>query len=180
MEFTEHMATGAVAHSMNGHADTQVVADKTGLLDGLIARRTALAEEVNRAEAQLRRHYEMLRSLDHLIHFEDPEVKLPPVRGGGLVATAKSKIASTLVRGDVSQLALDALYEAAGQVLTSRQVTDYIVHRRELVFASKHDQHNFASSVTMALTRHARRGLIEQVSTGSPRERHWRSLTLAA
>ncbi|MDM0042928.1 hypothetical protein QTH91_00400 [Variovorax dokdonensis] len=174
MELTAHLAARGAPPGASGAAAT-AAADKPGLLDGLIARRTELADEVNRAEAQLRRHYEMLRNLDQLIRFEDPEIKLPPVRGG-LAVAAKSKIASTLVRGDVSQLALDALYEAAGQVLTSRQVTDYIMNRRDLTFASKHDQHNFASSVTMALTRHARRGLIEQVETGSPRERHWRCL----
>jgi hypothetical protein len=178
MRYPEHVAARAAPSTRHAPPDHSPAADKPALLEGLMARRNELAEEVNRVEAQLRRQYEMLRNLDQLIRFEDPDVKLAPVRGSALVA-AKSKIASTLVRGDVSQLALDALYEADGQVLTSRQVTDYIMNRRDLTFSSKHDQHNFASSVTMALTRHARRGLIEQVASGSPRERHWRCLPSA-
>ena len=38
-----------------------------------MARRADLAEEVSKVEAQLRQHYETLRSLDHLIRLEDPE-----------------------------------------------------------------------------------------------------------
>jgi hypothetical protein len=63
------------------------------------------------------------------------------------------------MRGDVSRLCLDALREAAGAVLTSRQVADYIVRRRQLVFVTKREDNDFASSVTMALARHAKRGL---------------------
>lgn len=156
---------------MRGNARI-IMTDRPRLLSGLLARRTDLAEEVSKAEAQLRQHYETLRSLDHLIRLEDPEVELPPIRNAKLAD--RPKTASTLVRGDVSRLCLDALREAAGAILTSRQVADYIVRRRQLVFATKREDNDFASSVTMALARHAKRQLVEKVGNGSNREGHWR------
>ncbi len=156
---------------MRGNARITMT-DRPRLLSGLLARRTDLAEEVSRVEAQLRQHYETLRSLDHLIRLEDPEAVLPPIRNAKLAD--RPKTSSTLVRGDVSRLCLDALREAAGAVLTSRQVTDYIVRRRQLVFVTKREDNDFASSVTMALARHAKRGLVEKVGNGSNREGQWR------
>lgn len=67
--------------------------DRPRLLSGFLARRTDLAEEVSRAEAQLRQHYETLRSLDHLIRLEDPEAVLPPIRNAKLADRQSSSLA---------------------------------------------------------------------------------------
>ena len=146
--------------------------DRPRLLTGLLARRAETVADISRVEAQLRQHYETLRSLDHLIRVEDPEADLPTIRNTKI--PDRPKTASTLVRGEVSRLCLDALREVAGGTLSSRQVTDYLVRRRQLVFASKREDQDFASSVTMALGRQAKRGVIERVGNGPNREGQWR------
>lgn len=142
------------------------------LLAGLQARRTEVLSEISQLEARLRLHYETLRSLDHLIKQEDPEAELPPIRNAKI--PDRPKTASTLVRGDVSTLCLEAMRSAAGDVLSSWQVVDYVIRKRQLVFASKREDQDFASSVTMALTRHSKRGIVERVGLGPKGEVLWR------
>ncbi len=150
--------------------------DRPKLLSGLHARRKELVEDISQAEAQLRRQYQTLRSIDHLIRIEDPEADLPTVRNAKLPDRPKTE--STLARGEVSRLCLDALREAPGVVQTSRQVMDYIVRKRQLVFASKREDQDFASSVTMALNRHAKRDIVEKVGAGVNGLGQWRAQTL--
>lgn len=145
--------------------------DRPRLLSGLMARRHDLVNEISAAEALLRQHYETLRSLDHLIRLEDEDAQLPPVPTATRV---RRKIASTLVRGDVSRLCLDALREATGETMTTREVVDYIVRKRTLTFESRRQADDFSSSVAMALARHAKRGLLDKVATGPNRQGQWR------
>ena len=80
------------------------------LLAQLLSRRNRLIEEISAAEALLRQHQETLQSLDHLIRLEDQHADLPPVPFSPKVR--RQRVASTLVRGDVTRLCLDALREA--------------------------------------------------------------------
>lgn len=138
--------------------------DRPRLLTGLHARRKELLEEISQVEVLLRQHYQTLRSLDHLIRVEDPQADLPPVRNRKLAE--RQKMETTLARGEVSRLCLGALRQAPGEVRSSRQVLDYIVREKQLTFASKDEENDFASSVTMALNRHAKRNIIERLAAG--------------
>jgi len=148
--------------------------ERPALLGGLLERRTELADEIRRTQAALRKMHEALRSLDHLILLEDPSAELPQIAAAQL--PDRPKMLSTLARGDVSQLSLETVRKAGGAVLTSREVTAQVVRLRQLTFPTRREESDFASSVTMALTRHARRGLIEKVAAGQHREGHWRAL----
>jgi hypothetical protein len=64
--------------------------DRPSLLSGLLASRNELAEEVSMVEAQLRQHYETLRTLDHLIRLEDPDADLPAIRNSKLADMPKT------------------------------------------------------------------------------------------
>ena len=137
-----------------------------------MARRHELVDEISAAEALLRQHYETLRSLDHLIRLEDEDAQLPPVPTATRVR--RPKIASTLVRGDVSRLCFEALREVSGDTMTTREIVDYIVRKRSLTFESRRQSDDFSSSVAMALARHAKRGLLDKVATGPNRQGQWR------
>jgi hypothetical protein len=152
--------------------------DRPRLLTGLLARRKELIEEISQGEARLRGHYQTLRSLDHLIRVEDPEAELSPVRNRKL--PERPKLESTLARGEVSRLCLDALRQSPGAVRSSRQVMDYIVRERQLLFASKDEENDFASSVTMALSRHAKRRVIEKLPAGTGGLGQWRTPALSS
>jgi hypothetical protein len=147
------------------------MSERPRLLSGLHARRKELLGEISQAEALLRRHYQTLRSLDHLIRLEDPEADLPPVRNRKLAE--RPKMETTLARGEVSRMCLDALRQAPGVVRSSRDVMDYIVREKQLAFLSKEDENDFASSVTMALNRHAKRNIIERLPGGQGVLSHW-------
>lgn len=147
--------------------------DRPRLLSGLHARRKELLEEISQAEALLRQHYSTLRSLDHLIRVEDPAADLPPVRNRKV--PERQKMETTLARGEVSRLCLDALRKAPGEVRSSRHVVDYIVREKQLTFATKDDENDFASSVTMALGRHAKRNIIERLAGGAGILAQWRA-----
>jgi hypothetical protein len=138
--------------------------DRPRLLSGLYARRKELLEEISQAEALLRRHYQTLRSLDYLIRVEDLQADLPAVRNRKLPERAKME--TTLARGEVSRLCLDALRQTPGSVRSSRYVMEYIVREKQLTFLGKDDENDFASSVTMALNRHAKRNIIERLAAG--------------
>jgi hypothetical protein len=142
------------------------------LLSGLYARRKELLEEISQAEALLRRHYQTLRSLDHLIRVEDPDADLPAVRNRKL--SERPKMETTLARGEVSRLCLDALRQSPGSVRSSRDVMEYIVREKQLAFLTKDDENDFASSVTMALNRHAKRNIIERLPGGQGVLSHWK------
>lgn len=150
--------------------------DRPRLLSGLHARRKELLEEISQAEVLLRQHYATLRSLDHLIRVEDPAADLPPVRNRKV--PERQKMETTLARGEVSRLCLDALRQAPGEVRSSRQVMDYIVREKQLAFAAKDEENDFASSVTMALNRHAKRNIIERLAAGAGGLGQWRVPTV--
>lgn len=140
------------------------MSDRPRLLSGLYARRKELLEEISQAEVLLPQHYQTLRSLDHLIGVEDPDADLPAVRNRKL--PERPKMETTLARGEVSRLCLDALRQTPGAVRSSRQVMEYIVREKQLTFVGKDDENDFASSVTMALTRHAKRNIVERLPAG--------------
>jgi hypothetical protein len=145
--------------------------DRPHLLAGLLARRHEVVQEISAMEAKLRQNYETLQSLDYLIRVEDEDVELSPVPYSATVKRRRS--ASTLMYGDVGHLCLDALREAGGQVLTTGEVIQYIVRKRELVFSTRTQQKDFGSSVAMALARHSRRGLIQKVGVTKNRQGRW-------
>ena len=51
---------------------------------------------------------------------------------------------------------------------------DYIVRERQLTFAAKDEENDFASSVTMALNRHAKRNIIERLAAGAGGLGQWK------
>ena len=55
---------------------------------------------------------------------------------------------------------------------------DYIVRERQLVFATKDEENDFASSVTMALGRHAKRNILEKLPPAAGGLGQWRVPTL--
>lgn len=144
--------------------------DRPQLLAGLLARRQQLVVEISAAEARLRHQYETLQSLDHLIRLEDEEIELPRVP---FSANLEKRRASTLIHGEVGRLCLEALRGRPGEVLTTREVIDYIARKRELVFATRTQQKHFSSSVAMALARYGRKGLVLKVGSKSNGQGMW-------
>lgn len=154
------------------------MSERPRLLSGLHARRKELLEEISKTEALLRRQYQTVRSLDHLIRLEDPSAELPPVRNRKL--PERPKMETTLARGEVSRMCLDALRQTTGVVRSSRDVMDYIVREKQLAFLSKDEENDFASSVTMALNRHAKRNIIQRLPGGQGVLSHWKVDALAS
>lgn len=146
------------------------MSERPQLLAGLLARRKELVREIGAAEALLRHRYSILESLDHLIRLEDESVDLPQIPYSPKL---ERKVVSTLPHGDVGKLSMDALREAQGEVLTTRQVIEYIIRQREITFANARQQKDFSSSVAMALSRCARRGLITKVGVTANRQGRW-------
>lgn len=150
------------------------MSERPQLLAGLLARRKELVREIGAAEALLRHRYSILESLDHLIRLEDENVELPQIPYSPKL---ERKVVSTLPYGDVSKLSMDALREAGGEVLTTRQVIEYILRKREITFANARQQKDFSSSVAMALSRCARKGLIVKVGIMANRQGQWAAKT---
>ena len=148
--------------------------DRPQLLAGLLARRKELVQEISATEALLRHRYSILESLDHLIGLEDEEVELPAIP---FSPRPGRKVISTLPYGDVSKLCLEALREAGGKVLSTRQIVDYAIRAREVTFASQKHRESFSSSVAMALRRCRRRGLILKVGTTTNGQGQWAAKT---
>lgn len=142
------------------------------LVFGLLARRKVAIADIETLEAKLRSAYELLRNLDAIIRIEDPSADLAPIRA--VKVSDRSKISSTLARGDVSSLCLECLREAQGAERSSRQVADHIIRRRQLVLPTPRHMDDFCSSVTMALARHAKRGLLERTGETGNRAGLWR------
>ena len=149
--------------------------DRPQLLAGLLARRAETATAISNLEIQLRTQQETLRCLDHLIRVEDPDAELPGPRKPRVKAAGTTD--NGLVRGDLTRGALDVLREAGGATLESRQVAEQIAKRRGITFATKRQHQHFASSVTMALNRLGRRGIVERVGIGPNRIGRWRVLS---
>lgn len=148
------------------------MSDRPQLLAGLLARRAQTATLIKDLEAQLRVHTETLRCLDHLIRIEDPEAELPI--GRAVRTKSAGKATTSLVRGDLSKGSLDALREASGKTLSSRQVAEHIATRHGMSFSTNRENNDFVSGVTMALSRLAKRELVELTGRGENRTGLWR------
>jgi hypothetical protein len=148
--------------------------DRPHLLAGLLARRKELVQEISATEALLRQRYSVLASLDHVIRLEDAKVELSPVPYSG---KAERKPVPALPYGDIARFCLEALREASGEVLTTGQVVEYVMQKRELTFETQKQRKDFACSVATALSRAGRRGLVVKVGTAPNRHGLWAAKT---
>ena len=136
------------------------------VLSGLISKRAELGGELINLQKRLIELDSSIKALDSVILIFDPNYKSQSIRAKRVI-----KKNHWFNHGEASRLTLEAVGAVKGTWISTPEVADYIIIKKDITLTSD-ERDKLSSSITMALLRHASKGVIERSPAKGPHGEH--------